>query len=133
MCQNTQGRELFLKDQEKLFDLVVEKHGGTLAGSFSTAVYDLYVNEGLDTENVAERIAQFDDTDGDVFMVSPEQRIAEALNLAHRLAAGGASHQKEYCIDQMVRVLAGAKYREFVRNYEKGEDGPETYYWGTGI
>lgn len=125
------GRERFLNGQEALFDLVVERHGGVLTRNKANEVYDLYVKEGLDTEQVAERIAQFDDTEEDIFMVTPEQRIAEALNVAHCTAGVDGAHHKDECIDEMIRALTGPGYRDFVVAFKAGEDGPDTYSYIT--
>lgn len=125
------GRKRFLDGQEELFDLIVDRHKGTLGYNFGDTVYDYYVKDGLDTAEVAERISQLDDTDQDVFMVNPEQRVAEALNIAGRLAGNDGSHHKDECIDLMVRTLTGPDYRDWVKRYESGVDGPETYHWIT--
>jgi len=38
-----------------------------------------------------------------------------------------------WTIDQMVRALTGKKYREWVAETKRGEDGPDTYDWDEGI
>jgi len=35
-------------------------------------------------------------------------------------------------LDQVVRILAGERYAEVVREACDGEDGPHTYEWDTG-
>jgi hypothetical protein len=86
-----------------------------------------------------------------------EDRIAKALEIARDTGCIDGGHHKMWTIDQMVRALTGCpmvaktatgsngqeynyetqgespEYTEFVRDYEDGEDGPETYSWDTGI
>lgn len=59
-------------------------------------------------------------------------QIEEALSLAEYGQIDGA-HHKTWTIDQMVRVLTGDNYDAWVAEYCRGEDGPETYEWDTGI
>ena len=40
----------------------------------------------------------------------------------------GCNH-KAWVIDQMVRVLAGDRYDDIVRDACDGEEGPDTYEW----
>jgi len=42
------------------------------------------------------------------------------------------AHHKQWLLDQLVFVLA-EDYDQWVRDYEAGEDGPQTYKWDTGI
>lgn len=135
------GRQVFLKDQEKLFDLVVNKQGGDIKGGIVDIVYDLYTQEHLTTEQVAERVDQLVGSGEASVVTTPEQKVEEALDRAFSLAGYDGSHHKEHCIDQMVRALTGKDYREWVRNYEYGdsterdEDGELElqYEWSIGI
>lgn len=135
------GRQTFLNDQEKLFDLVVNKHGGDIQGGLSDIVYDLYTQEHLTTEQVAERVDQVIGKGEATVVITAEQKVEEALDRAFNMAGHDGSHHKEHCIDQMVRALTGNGYREWVRNYEYGdsqerdEDGELElqYEWHTGI
>ena len=61
-----------------------------------------------------------------------EKRIENALAIPGRGVCDG-DHHKMWTIDQMVRALTGLKYRQWVKEYEAGEDGPHTYSWNTGI
>lgn len=80
-------------------------------------------------------------------------RIAVALDMAERYGGFDGAHHKMWVIDQMVRALTGCpvtvhdfgacgsfkllgeseEYREWVRDVQAGEDGPDTYEWETGI
>lgn len=61
------------------------------------------------------------------------KRIQAAIDLAVRYGGIDGDHHKAWVIDQMVRVLAGDRYRKIVREARSGEDGPETYDWNEGI
>ena len=60
-------------------------------------------------------------------------KIQDVLGIA--LAYGGidGDHHKTWVIDQMVRGLTGEDYEKFVSKACRGEDGPDTYKWDTGI
>lgn len=85
------------------------------------------------------------------------ERIRKALDI---IAYGGGidgAHHKQWCLDQVVRALTGAKlskmeavdcndkpyeymtqdvsreYLKWVEEFNAGEDGPETYSWDEGI
>lgn len=56
--------------------------------------------------------------------------IAErALFVALKSGQVDEAHHKAWAIDQMVRLLAGAKYDEIRRAYENGGE----YHWDEGI
>ncbi len=61
------------------------------------------------------------------------ERINEAIELAVRYGGIDGSHHKDWVIDQMVRILAGERYTQIVREACYGEDGPDTYSWETGV
>ena len=42
-------------------------------------------------------------------------------------------HHKQWIVDQIVRILTGPEYNEWVGMWEAGEDGPQTYKWDSGI
>lgn len=89
--------------------------------------------------------------------MSPEDRIAQALEYAVHFGGIDGEHHKTWVIDQMVRALTGCpqeirsavspdgnsyqygaqgeseEYRAFVADACAGEDGPETYSWEVGI
>lgn len=65
-----------------------------------------------------------------------EMRITEALDIIYRHGGHyGETHHQAWCIDQVVRTLCGTthNYAAWVKEYEDGEDGPNTYEWHTGI
>ena len=88
--------------------------------------------------------------------MTAKQKVEKALEMARKYAGSDGSHHKQYCIDQMVRALTGcpmvtktakdykgnpyeyetqgesSAYQRFVKEYEDGEDGPNTYSWDEG-
>ncbi len=65
--------------------------------------------------------------------MSDEEKIQAAIDLAVKYGGNDGAHHKDWVIDQMVRVLAGEKYEEIVREACDGEDGANTYSWEVGI
>ena len=66
-------------------------------------------------------------------MSATEDSIDKALEIARNCAGYDGDDHKMWVIDQMVRALTGDTYDAWVRVYENGEDGPQTYEWDTGI
>lgn len=68
---------------------------------------------------------------------SNEVKIDMALGIAFRYGGIDGSHHKTWVIDQMVRILTEdygpGSYEEWVKRYQDGEDGPNTYEWDEGI
>ena len=67
-------------------------------------------------------------------------KINEAIEMVFN--GGGfidGSHHKQYCLDQVLRILLGDKYDEAVAAEcdpvygTSNEDGPNTYSWDEGI
>ena len=65
--------------------------------------------------------------------MNTEQRINAALDVALRYGSIDGAHHKAWVIDQMVRALTGGMYILWVNGVKNGDDGPDTYAWGTGI
>lgn len=62
-------------------------------------------------------------------------RITDALGLVERYGGIDGGHHKQWVLDQVVRALLGseARYKAWVVDHKKGEDGPDTYDWDEGI
>lgn len=56
-----------------------------------------------------------------------------ALGKIYQYGGIDGGHHKQWLIDQVVRELTGEYYKQWVKNYEMGEDGPQTYEWDQGI
>lgn len=67
-------------------------------------------------------------------MVTNKQKISNALELIHYNAGFDGGQHKQWLIDQIVRALTGSepKYNEWIKEWEDGEDGPQTYNWDHG-
>ena len=57
----------------------------------------------------------------------------KALDLIAEYGGIDGGHHKQWLLDQVVRILAGEKYEDWVGEWEDGEDGQKTYEWDTGI
>lgn len=66
-------------------------------------------------------------------MKSDAVKIQSALELIGGYGDIDGDHHKAWVLDQVVRILAGDEYGEWVRVACDGDDGPETYSWDTGI
>lgn len=64
--------------------------------------------------------------------IPDKANIEKALEYAWRYGQIDGGHHRIWVIDQMVRMLTGDRYEQFVKDYCKGEDGEE-YEWDTGI
>jgi hypothetical protein len=61
-----------------------------------------------------------------------ELKIDKALKVALRFGGIDGAHHKTWVIDQMVRILTGEGYEEWVKDANAGYAGPETYDWDEG-
>lgn len=59
------------------------------------------------------------------------ERAAKALALIFAFSQTDGAHHKDWVMDQVVRVLTGEHYDEFVESFEN-HDG-EHYTWDAGI
>lgn len=64
---------------------------------------------------------------------SLEDRVQWALMVAAEFAGYDGSRHKQWVIDQMVKALTGDKYEEWVRKFNSGDEGPDTYLWEEGM
>ena len=62
-----------------------------------------------------------------------ELRCMLAIEMAVKHGGHDGAHHKDWCIDQMVRILAGDGYGKVVADACDGEYGPNTFEWNTGI
>jgi hypothetical protein len=60
-------------------------------------------------------------------------RLERALSLINRFGGIDGAHHKTWVIDQVVRILAGDGYDEWVRQHCAGDEGQKTYSWDVGI
>ena len=58
--------------------------------------------------------------------------IKKSLDLIIRYGGIDGSHHKQWLLDQIVRTLS-SDYNEWVREFEDGSGGPNTYEWDEGI
>lgn len=65
-------------------------------------------------------------------MTTMKTRIEAALDIARRFGQTDGDHHKAWVIDQMVRALTGDTYAETIRDWNHGEDGPDTFSWDVG-
>ena len=66
-------------------------------------------------------------------MSSLEDRVKDALDVAKEFAGYDGGHHKQWVIDKMVRALTGDDYEEWVRQFNYGDEGEDTYLWEEGI
>jgi hypothetical protein len=65
---------------------------------------------------------------------SPQKRIDKALELMFRYSQIDGGHHKAWVIDQVVRILTGDGYEEWVKEYCYDEEsGQKEYEWDEGI
>jgi hypothetical protein len=65
--------------------------------------------------------------------MSNKDKIKKAIELGIKDGCVDGAHHKMWVIDQMIRILAGDKYDDIIKEACNGEDGPDTYSWDVGI
>jgi hypothetical protein len=78
-----------------------------------------------------EEMKQF--IDSSISKEELEERVCKAMSLIYSYGQIDGDHHKRWVIDQVVRQLLDDDYDRFVAFHNDGEDGPDTYEWGTGI
>ena len=61
------------------------------------------------------------------------QRVTAAIEIISKYGGIDGGHHKQWVLDQVMRILLHDCYDEWLATYCKGEDGPDTYSWDTGI
>lgn len=64
--------------------------------------------------------------------MNEENKNKLALDLISKYGGIDGDHHKQWVLDQVIRVLA-PDYEEWIKEYEFGENGPDTYTWDAGI
>lgn len=59
--------------------------------------------------------------------------IKKVLELIFQYGQIDGDHHKTWVIDQIVRILTGDKYKEWVKEYTYDEETGECYGWNKGI
>lgn len=77
-----------------------------------------------------------------MFGYRPDIMAAEIIKLEDKLSkieelvflgSIAGDHHKAWIIDQILRIVTGDNYEQWVKEFEDGEDGPHTYEWDVGI
>jgi hypothetical protein len=66
-------------------------------------------------------------------LISNGARCKRAMDLMYKYKGIDGAHHKDWLLAQIARELLQNEYDEWVKNYKKGEDGPETYEWDEGV
>ncbi len=60
------------------------------------------------------------------------EKVSIVLRLIQQYGDMDGSHHKQWLLDEIVQVLSH-DYKQWVKDFEDGEDGPKTYVWDIGI
>ena len=55
------------------------------------------------------------------------ERDEKVLNFINEWGGIDGGHHKQWVLDQLVRIVAGDGYEEWVAKYSAGDEGPDTY------
>lgn len=64
---------------------------------------------------------------------SLDLRIAGALGVIHKFGSTDGAHHKQWLLDQVLQSLTASGYKAWVKEFQNGEDGPNSYEWDQGI
>lgn len=98
-------------------------------------------------QEAIERLKSIDETteeyDGNILKADIEtvlnmlkekdEKIEKVLELIFQYGQIDGGHHKAWVIDQIVRILTGDKYKEWVKEYTYDEETGECYSWNKGI
>lgn len=66
-------------------------------------------------------------------MCEHEEKLAKVLDIAESFGQIDGDHHKLWAFDQIVRIITGDDYFDWVTQYQRGQDGAYTYCWDIGI
>ena len=61
------------------------------------------------------------------------ERDEKVLNFINEWGGIDGGHHKQWVLDQLVRIVAGDGYEQWVAEHRAGDEGPDTYEWDEGI
>ena len=59
-------------------------------------------------------------------------KIRNAIAMIEDHGGYDGAHHKQWVLDQTLKILLGEQYENWVKDYQDGVDGPETYLWEEG-
>jgi len=59
-------------------------------------------------------------------------KVVDALKVIQEYGGTDGAHHKQWVLDQVVRILAGDSYEEWVRHYEYRGEAGKIYEWEIG-
>ncbi len=62
-----------------------------------------------------------------------DKQAADALEIITQYGGIGGGHHKQWVLDQVVRILTGDDYENWVAEYATDEGGVHMYEWDVGI
>ncbi len=60
-------------------------------------------------------------------------RYSETLDLLDRCGSIEGEEHARWCLDQVVRLMTGDRYAQWVADHRRGDDGPDAYPWDVGV
>ncbi len=64
---------------------------------------------------------------------SDEEKLRSVMEILEQYSQIDGAHHKQWCLDQIARIIKGSDYPEWVLEMQEGEDGPKTYSYDEGI
>jgi hypothetical protein len=61
------------------------------------------------------------------------QRVSQVKEIITAYGCIDGGHHKQWLLDQVIRILTGDEYAQWVEDYQDGVEGPNTYEWDEGI
>ena len=65
--------------------------------------------------------------------MTPAKKLVAILEIIEEYGQHDGGHHKQWCLDQIARIVHGAGYGQWVKHMCNGEDGPNTYDYDEGI
>lgn len=115
------------KKEDRMYIYVESKPGLYTIGFYTPNGEWIPESDCIDKVDAVNRVALLNGNDD-----SNKQKIKKSLNLIYEYGGIDGSHHKQWVLDQLVRILS-VDYQEWVKKYEEGEDGPQTYLWERGV
>ena len=121
-----------MTEEEKEAIKVLEKYGKECLDEYKVEIDDI---ENIDEPQAFYLRQQIEAVNTVLNMLKEkDKQIEKVLEIAFQYGQIDGDHHKTCVIDQIVRILTGEKYNEFVKGYETDEEtGEKEWTWENGI
>ena len=66
-------------------------------------------------------------------MSNSDRKLTKIEDIIMQYGGIDGGHHKQWVLDQIVRIISGDNYYDWIKFYNDGDEGSNTYQWDEGI